>query len=103
MTKRFQAFKELFELLAREAENNNSIEQWAETTYETYKQDIAAVAALVTILNYRCWDLYDDGCGDEETSMLYSDLYYEYNNKAWEWLEENGSQEEKDWYFHTMD
>ena len=101
MTKRFQAFKELFELLAQEAENNDLIEQWAKATYEIYKQDIAVVAALVTILNYRCWYWYDKG--NENLSNRYADLYYKYNDMAWDWLEKNGTEEEKTWFFETLD
>lgn len=101
MGESFETFKMQFTVGTLLAEETNTIEQWAEQNYEIIKNDVVKVAALVTVLNHRCWDLYHDG--DEEHSMLYSDLYYKYDKKAWDWLEANGTQEEKDWYFHTMD
>lgn len=73
----------------------------AKDCYNEIKDNIVSIAALVTVLNHKSWYYYDSH--NSELSRLYSDLYYEYNDKAWDWLDKNGTEEEKHWYFKTMD
>lgn len=82
-------------------QTKEQIKTYAENQYNKYIGDIPALAALVTVLNHRCWQFHKEN--KEELSLLYADLYYMYNSKIWDWLEEHGSKEEKDWYFYTMD
>ena len=97
----FETCKIAFWICADQAEKKNEVEDWAEEQYYEIKDDIRATAALVTVLNHRCWYWYDNG--NEELSKLYSDLYYKYNDLAWNWLEKYGTDEEKHWYFETLD
>lgn len=100
MEEKFKVLKQEMWLCSDSAEPD-ALEDFAEEQYENLKDDIAAVAALVTVLNHKSWYWFRNS--DEELSYLYSDLYYKYNEKAWNWLEANGTEEEKSWYFHTMD
>lgn len=97
----FNYYKLWFDIQLVFAERSNTLEITVDNLYTSMQDNIVKVAALVTMLNHKCWDYYDNG--DEEASKLYADLYYKYNDKAWDWLEANGTEEEKDWYFHTMD
>ena len=87
---------QLFEVLP-----DDEIKNYAEAAYQEDNNDIVLIAALVTVLNHKCWHYYENG--NEKLSQLYSDLYYKYNDMAWDWLEKNGTEEEKHWYFETMD
>ncbi len=97
----FEEQKQKIWFAAEANENQNkSIEEWAKQTYQKIKDNVQDMAAFVTVLNHKCWFLYED---DEETSKIYADLYYKYNALEWEWLEEQGTAEEKKWYFDIMD
>lgn len=83
-------------------ENDNEvIQDWAEDQYHAIQKDVKGLAALVTVLNHRCWYWYENEKYD--LSTLYSNLYYKYNDLVWNWLEAEGTEEEKTWYFRTMD
>lgn len=97
----FEDFREKYYSYFLYAAGKEDIKILAKAIYGYAENSIILTAALVTALNYHCWDLYHKG--DEELSQVYSDLYYEYNEKAWDWLDKNGTEEEKSWYFHTMD
>ena len=81
--------------------STDNIANSTEIMYKKYNNNIELVAALVTVLNHKCWYYYENG--NEKLSQLYSDLYYKYNDMVWDWLEKNGTEEEKHWYFETMD
>ena len=81
--------------------STDNIANCAEIMYKKYNNDIELIAALVTVLNHKCWHYYNNG--NEKLSQLYADLYYKYNDATWDWLEKNGTDEEKHWYFETMD
>lgn len=80
---------------------DNLIEFWAEQTYDAYRDDVAAMAAFVTVLNHKCWYWYEKG--DEELYKIYLNLYYKYDNLEWNWLEIHGTEKEKLWYFKTYE
>ena len=101
MNEYFEELKLKFWILAGLNENDLLIESWAEQTYETYCDDVYAMAAFITVLNHKCWYWYDNH--NEELSKTYSDLYYKYNELEWDWLEAHGTSEEKSWYFDTLD
>ena len=81
--------------------STDNIANSTEIMYKKYNNNIELVAALVTVLNHKCWYYYENG--NEKLSQLYSDLYYKYNDMVWDWLEKNGTEKEKHWYFETMD
>jgi len=86
----------VFDLVKQEA-----ITELAEKYYGEFESNIEEVAALVTVLNHKCWYYYEHN--NQILSDLYAELYYKYNDKAWDWLEKYGTDEEKHWYFETMD
>ena len=102
MGENFEAFKEKiwFDFEGAEKEETINLNTFSEKYYNGIKNYIVPVAAFVTVLNHRCWHWYQE---NDELSSLYSNLYYKYNEKAWEWLEQQGTDEEKTWYFKTMD
>ena len=77
-----------------------AIRDTAERAFEEWHTNIKFLTEFVMILNHKCWtwnNVRDD------LMQLYSMLYYQYNDKAWDWLEQNGTEEEKDYYFRTLD
>ena len=101
MEERFEFHKQLLWDAFTYAEQEEEIEVTAQKFFEALHEDVVQLAALITVLNHKCWYWY--GIGDTTLSELYSDLYYKYNEKAWDWLEKNGTEEERNWFFHTLD
>ena len=79
----------------------DAIPEWAEKQYKVIQDDIEYMAAFVTVLNHKCWYWYEANVNS--ISAIYSDLYYKYNDIEWNWLEKHGTEEEKHWYFETLD
>lgn len=65
--------------------------------FKEWKQDYKYLTELVLVLNWKCWSHYDHG--NNEYSLLYSNLYYEANNYA----RENLKGEEFEYYFKVTD
>lgn len=99
MNQYFEKLKRKFWILSNI--NEDYLEEWAVQTYETYHYDVQEMAAFITVLNHKCWYWYDKG--NEKLSKIYSELYYKYNELEWNWLETYGAEEEKNWYFDTLD
>jgi len=99
----FEEMKNKFwqELKEGEMRPTFNIKDWAKNLYEQIQDDVQAMATFVTVLNHRCWYWYENGIQD--VSQIYSDLYYKYNELEWDWLEAHGTEEEKHWYFKTLD
>lgn len=102
-TNYFKEMKDKFwsQTVAGELKTTFNINNWAENLYEQIQDDVEAMAAFVTVLNHKCWFWYENGF--EEISKIYSNLYYKYNEIEWDWLEAHGTEEEKIWYFRTLD
>lgn len=100
MNQYFEEQKRKFWILSGLNEDN-LVEFWADKTYETYQDDIAAMAAFVTVLIHKCWYWYNKG--NEKLSKIYLNLYYKYDDLEWNWLEIHGTEEEKLWYFKTYE
>lgn len=90
-----------YETTAGELETTFNIKKWASDLYTQIQDDVQAMAAFVTVLNHKCWYWYEGGYN--EISQIYSDLYYKYNEIEWDWLDKYGTEEEKTWYFRTLD
>lgn len=73
----------------------------AARAFEEWKDNIIYLTELIMVINHRCWDWYH--VGDVEMSALYSDLYYEYYEKAVDYLEEKGNKEDMSYFFRTLD
>lgn len=97
----FEALKIAMWYFTEEFDDEEIINDWAEDQYNSLQKDIKGLAALVTVLNHRCWYWYEKN--QENLSTIYSELYYKYNDLVWQWLEAEGTQEEKTWYFETLD
>ena len=77
-----------------------AIKETAERAFNEWHTDVKYLAELVLVLNHKCWawnNIRDD------LMQLYSMLYYEYNDKAWDWLEKYGTHGDRDYYFYTLD
>ena len=97
----FEEMKRKFWTFITVIEPIGNIESASAQIYEDYQDDVQAMAALVTVLNHKCWYWYDNN--NEKLSKIYSDLYYKYNELEWNWLEKYGTSDEKSWYFDTLD
>ena len=84
-----------------EAFGEHAIEDTAARAYEEWKDDVKYLTELVMILNHKCWDFYRHG--NEELCTLYEDLYYEYYDKASEYLDNKGNTEDLSYFFSTLD
>lgn len=73
----------------------------AEASFNEYKDDIEGLTMLVMTINHKSWAHHD--MGNERLSNLYADLYYEYDEKAINYLEKKGNQEELTYFFRTLD
>jgi hypothetical protein len=78
-----------------------AIQDTAERAFNEWHTNVKFLAELIMVLNHKSWFWYENGI--EEISVIYSDLYYKYNDLGWDWLETHGTEEEKHWYFETLD
>lgn len=65
--------------------------------FNEWKDDYRYLTDLVMVLNHLCWFWYERG--NEELSKLYSDLFYETQDYAYE----NLKGEELDYFFRITD
>lgn len=79
----------------------NAIKDTAKRAFDEWKDDIKYLTELIMVINHKCWDHYRKNM--TAMSSLYSDLYYEYDEKAIEYLEKKGNKEDLQYYFRTLD
>ena len=65
--------------------------------FNEWKHDYKYLTELVMILNIKCWNFYANGMN--EYSLLYSNLYHEAND----WAYENLKGDELSYYRWTLD
>lgn len=65
--------------------------------FEEWKTNTEYVTELAMVLNWKCWQHYEQG--NEDYAQLYSDLYYEVND----WCYENLKGDDLTYYFNTTD
>lgn len=65
--------------------------------FKEWKDEYKYLTDLVIVLNHKCWFWYDKG--NEEYSQLYSDLFYEAQNYAYD----NLKGEEFDYFWRMTD
>ena len=73
----------------------------AHNCFEEWKHDIHYLTELIMVINHKCWDWHDEG--NDELSNFYSKLYYNYDDKAISYLEKHGTEEDRHYYFQTLD
>ena len=65
--------------------------------FKAWKSNIEYLTELVMVLNWKCWAFYEKG--DQETSMLYQQLY----EKADAWCMDNLKGDDLNYYLRTTD
>jgi hypothetical protein len=75
----------------------HAIKETYTRAFNEWKHDYKYLTELVLVLNWKCWAFYDKGMN--EYSLLYSNLYHEANNYAWEHLKG----EELNYYYNVTD
>lgn len=81
--------------------HKEAIELVAEKEFDNYKDDIEKLTLLVMVINHISWYHHDDG--NDELSQLYADLYYKYYEKAIDYLDSNGRDEDLTYFIRTLD
>lgn len=75
-----------------------SIKDTAKRAWSEWKNDYKYATELIMVLNHKCW--YWNNRNDN-LMELYSNLYYEYNEKLYDFYKNN--KEALDYIFHTLD
>lgn len=78
----------------------DAIKDTAKRIFDEWHDNIKYLTEFIMVLNHKCWTWNKK---NEKLMELYSHLFLKYNDKAWDWLEANGTQEDKSYYFHTLD
>lgn len=79
----------------------NKIKEMAASLFEDWKDDYKFLTELIMVINHKSW--YWNDYNNDEYTKLYSDLYYEYDDKAITYLESKQDQEALNYYFRTLD
>lgn len=86
---------DIWEVLSEADENK--IEDIVEEIFKTVKDDYIYLTEFIMFLNWKCWEHYDKG--NEDISELYSKLFYEKQNYAYDHFND----EELSYYFQITD
>ena len=73
----------------------------ASIMYQRWRDSIRELTDLVMVINHKSWDHYRNG--NEGFQELYSDLYYEYYEKAIDYLEKKDRNDEISYFIRTLD
>ena len=76
------------------------IKELAEKLFQLWKDDIVHLTELIMVINHRSWYWYNV---DDELCAIYTELYYEYDEKAINYLESKGNEEDLSYFFRTLD
>ena len=77
-----------------------SIKDTAERAFNEWKDNIEYLTELIMVINHKCWYWNEK---NQELSYFYSDLYYQYDDMAINYIEETMGQKELSYYFNTLD
>ena len=84
-----------------EISGSETIKDLAKKSYEKYKDDIVALTDLVMVINHKSWVWHD--FHRDNLSELYANLYYEYYEKAINYLEKKDDQDDLTYFIRTLD
>ena len=84
-----------------EISGSETIKDLAKKSYEKYKDDIVALTDLVMVINHKSWAWHD--FHRDNLSELYANLYYEYYEKAINYLEKKDDQDDLTYFIRTLD
>ena len=78
----------------------NAIKETAEKAFEEWKDDYKFLTELIMVINHKSWEYSNSNL---DLCSFYSNLYYEYDEKAINYLEKKKDQEAISYYFKTLD
>lgn len=78
-----------------------AIKDTAARAFSEWKDDIQYLTELVMVINHKCWEHYHNN--NNELSNYYGDLYYEYYEKALNYLDQNGRQDAIHYFLKVLD
>ena len=90
----------MYDFAAVDGEGEIAIKDLAEKLFQQYKDNIVYLTELIMVINHRSWQWFQV---DDELCDIYTELYYEYDEKAINYLEKKGNQEELTYFFRTLD
>ena len=95
--------KELFwnQFDAVEPLGEMDIKAMANELFEQYKDQIESLTTLVMVINHKSWDHYSHA--NDELCSIYTDLYYDYYEKAIDYLEQNKDEDAISYFVRTLD
>ena len=73
----------------------------ASILYQRWRDSICDLTDLIMVINHKSWDHYQKG--NDKFQELYTELYYEYYEKALDYLEKNNRDEELTYFIRTLD
>ena len=76
------------------------INELAEKLFQLWKDDIVHLTELIMVINHRSWYWYNV---NDELCTIYTELYYKYDEKAINYLERKGNEDNLRYFFRTLD
>lgn len=73
----------------------------AEANFDVYKDDIEGLTMLVMVINHKSWNHHEHG--NPKLCELYANLYYKYYEKAINYLEEQGNEDNIRYFIRALD
>ena len=83
-----------------ESFGEDAITDTAERAFEEWKSDIVYLTELIMVLNHKCWYWYQKG--NDDLTQTYEELYYKYDELAYNYLETNNP-DGLTYYYRTLD
>ena len=69
--------------------------------FEEWKDNIEYLTELVMVINHKSWYWHEHH--NDFLCEFYSDLYYTADAQAYEYLKEHGSEDDREYYWETLD
>ena len=79
----------------------NTVIMIASILYQRWRDEICELTDFVMVVNHKSWEHHRKG--NSALQELYTDLYYEYYEKAINYLESKGRNEELSYFIRTLD
>ena len=90
----------MYDFAAIDEKGEVAIRALAQKLFDTYKDNIVYLTELIMVINHRSWYWYNI---DDELCDIYTRLYYDFDEKAINYLEEQGNEENLSYFFRTLD
>jgi len=89
------------QLISTEDIGTNTIKDTVNELFEICKISIKNLTELIMVINHRSWELYEEG--NRELSALYADLYYDYYEKAIDYIQKHYNEKDLLYFIRTLD